>query len=245
MNKDDLFVDLYNHLRDKITDKFMHTFDQDFEIIKVDKTQTSDYLEMSYIDENNLTASKCVKYKAVKDYVVLFDAATYLDNILKSYKHSSENIWEQFDKDLPRTDIYINQTKIEKRDQFLKLLDKFNKIDYNNHGLITLCALLCNQSSYALPYILMTKVHAGDMTDTLISNIADDRNIHIEIGDVVKFKFNANFGIKNIKTGDIKEVVKINLELSLNLQKDRDGNYILKNKEFVLHRYGVISWTLH
>ncbi len=249
--KDDLFIDIYNHLHDKLelaSSKFIHTFDRDFEVVKYDKNEACDYLELSHIDENNLSLSKCVKYKTVRDYVVLFDSTTYLQNILKSYKYNKDNIWDQFDKDLPRTDIYIDNSRIYDRDKFISCLGKLKSIEYKFDGhtldLLTVCALLCNQSSYALPYILMTKVHAGNMQNVMISNIPEDRNIKIELNDAIKFKFDATFGIKHIASSEMKGIIKINLELNICVCKDRAGDYILKNTQSLINRYGVITWTV-
>lgn len=249
MSKDDLFIDIYNYLCDKlISTKFIHTFNTDYEIIKHDKNETCDFLELSYIDENNLSLSKCVKYKTIRDYVVLFDATTYLQNILKSYSYNKHNIWDQFDKDLPRTDIYINTIKIQDKNIFIDTLGKLKTIEYKFDGyvldILTLCAVLCNQSSYALPYILMNKVHAENMQNIMISNIPEDRSINIDFGDSVKFKFDATFGIKHIASSEIKDIIKINLELNLCVSRDRAGDYILRNTESVINRYGVITWSI-
>jgi hypothetical protein len=246
MNNNDLFVDIYNHLCDKLaSDKFIHTFNTPIEVVK-HTNKECDYLELSCIDENNLSTSLCSKYKTVKDYVVLFDATNYLENILKSYKYNTEEIWSQFDKDLPRTDVYINKTRINTRSEFTEHLNKIKHIEhkFNNYkfNLLTLCALLCNQSSYALPYILMSKVHASTH-DMMISNIPDDRNIKITLDDSLKFKFEASFGVKCIPSGELVNIIKINLELGLCVSRDRAGDYILRNSESAINRYGVITWT--
>ena len=153
--------------------------------------------------------------------------------------------------DLPRTPLYIGDecimdTKTYKdrlgriEESYTTIKDKHNKYHmYSVYGLIT---MLCNQSSFAFPYILLNEIY-GDNKRMLVS-MSENRSIHISFDDCVSIILNATFGIRNIDTDVIEKKVKVKLNIQTNIIRDPSSKYSIKDGQTVFCKYGFISWQL-
>lgn len=275
-NNSELFIDIYFRLYNKLEKDFLLSplsipffevnIDEKFEAINIDLINVNIHDYGDIFKENQLKENFLFgmikdhqllqnKYETNDKHIILFDAEVYFKKILQSYKYKRENIWYQFSLDFPRSTIFVNNINVKIKDQFLELLKGLNEIymtiKINNQkvyifDLLTLVIMLCNQSSYAFPYMYLNKIYSQYEDKFIICSLDEGRNIKITNKDVILFEINAIFGIKNINTNKILSKIKTKLIITTNIRTKSKGN-LLKNEyhlisEKFLNKYGFLIW---
>ena len=206
-------------------------FDDDFDLIE-------DYVIVDCLEEDKIDEylkNRHFKYK--EDSVVLFSIPIYIRENLKSYNYDPSNIWEQFEKDCPRSTIYINDNQILSKQDLTDNLPTMRhttvKVEYFVFNLVTVVAMLCNQSSYAFPYIFLNKLQSNRDSNVIASNCSDNRIIKIETimnDDQIRLKFliKTDVIMRNIRNYQIDTKANITLILETNYIKTNNLDQLFK-----------------
>jgi hypothetical protein len=232
MNNAD-FVDVYNRVYDEIlgyiNNKTVDIDGIEFNIVNFDEDidLIEDYILVGCLEEDKI--DDYLKYRHFnyrEDSVILFNIPIYLRENLKSYRFDPSEIWEQFEKDCPRSTIYVNDKQIFSRTDLIENLSmvqpytvRFKQYVLN---LMTIIAMLCNQSSYAFPYIFLSKVQNMFDSNVIASNCTDNREIKIETilseSDKTSLKFTIKTDVimRNIKNCKIDAKANVTLVFDTN-----------------------------
>ena len=213
-------------------------------VLELDKLQENisetDYCMVEYVEEDKMVLKKYdIDNNVNNNFIntVIFNINIYIDEILKSYKYNPKNIWDQFNVDMPRVNIYINNEKITSKDYFCKLLN-----DYKNRYICKNCikfdqlailAMICNQSSYAFPYIYLYGLLNDELNNLCCLNT--NRNIRFNLKSTYKYiTLEADFAIKQIDNSDfiLKNTIKMKLTININ------------NNENLFDNYGLFEWSI-
>lgn len=155
------------------------------------------------------------------EYIYFFSFEKYIIDIWRSYK-SQLDIYNQFSVDFNRQNIYINNGKCNTIDDFSKIISKI-KI----HSVENMIYILCNQSSFGLPYEILCNMYNaqyGLSSDNMIVNslfnapIEDDDRTSVNIDickDHVLLLLKTRLFVINQKTHNTiyKILVEINIEI--------------------------------
>ena len=219
MIDDDLFTDIYCLLYD---DLLRSQLENQYQITKKINEDDLENLDTDQFGNSNNT--------------VLFDTGKYFKDILKSYNFDRNKIWEQFLLDFPRTSVIVQNKNIENYQQiFEPVLEKISKI-YRIGGrwflLKDVLSLLCNQSSYAFPYVFLIKLYADD--NHMLSSQESNRFISYTLeNDSIQIKLSASFAVKNVRDGNTKFTIESEIVLDTNL-----------NKSDIFQSCGIFSWNI-
>jgi len=135
---------------------------------------------------------------------ILFSLEKFMDECLSTYKNSAA-IYIQFEKDLPRCDIFINGVKIKSLDDFK------SKIKCNLLNIELLLILLCNQSSMGYPFFLMNKLYTNETKEIFVTGMKR-YSVNIEIGTKsIDVYFNTAFQIYDLKNTTRLHTIEINM----------------------------------
>lgn len=158
-----------------------------------------------------------------ESYVSYFDMDGYIENIKKSYKNNEDRMYNQFKIDYDRQNIKLNGYKYN-QNKFINNLDYLlsdvspNKI--YDLSWRTLIILLCCQSSFSLPYLILQKkyISSGNNENKILTsggigsldiNININNNkVTIELNNICYLKKLENA----IKTDKIISSVTIELD---------------------------------
>ena len=232
MNNAD-FVDVYNRVYDEILGYINNksidiegiefnivTFDDEIDLIE-------DYVLIGCLEEDKI--DEYLKYRQFnyrQNSVILFNIPIYLEKNLKSYNFDTFEIWEQFGRDCPRTNIYVNGNKIHNKIDLTTNLSTIqpHTIKYKQYtlNLMTIIAMLCNQSSYAFPYIFLTKLQSMFDSNIIASDCGDNRYIKIDLllneenKQYLRFTIKTDVLMRNIKNCEIDAKVNVTLILETN-----------------------------
>lgn len=156
-------------------------------------------------------------------FISYFDMEGYIENIKKSYSCREDKIYYQFGIDYNRQNIKLNGYKYDKN-TFIKTLDKLLENVFNKKlfelSWKTLIILLCCQSSFFLPYrILSQKYISNNIPHVITSGGCDSININISIDkNKVIVELNNSFCIKNTELNTCTH--KINSTITIDLDKN-------------------------
>lgn len=160
-----------------------------------------------------------------ESYVSYFDMDGYLENIKKSYEYREDKIYNQFKIDYYRQNIKLNGYKYD-IDSFIKKLDGLvsdaHPIKLFDMSWRTLIILLCCQSSFTLPYLILQKKYVSSFDDKiLVSGGLNSIDININIkNDKVLIELNSMSYLKRledgVKTDRIRSTVYIELNKIMN-----------------------------
>jgi len=240
------FINLYYNIKNDKTDNQNKNILNDFEI--VDKNDinlpTSSFVEIDVINENDIN-----NYFQQTDQsnVFLFEMKLYLNDILKSYRYDLDNIWDQLNKDVPRSNIFINDRQIYTDIEFkqkLKKLDVF-KDQYNNcvFSLFEILATLTTQASYAFPFIFLHKKYCDDIDSKYkIQGLSTNRRIDINTrNENITMTIEADFSIFNTDTN--KSIRRLNTCLMINTNIVYQNGYYTRSNLEPIGQYGVLNIT--
>lgn len=114
---------------------------------------------------NRLTFSvdKHMLQQTHQEYTCLFQVKPYLDELWDSYQGDALKIHRQFEVDFPRTDVFLNGSKVKDFVTCCRFISKINRII--NHNVLF---MLCNQSSFELPFRLMFQLYGNEAQNTFV-----------------------------------------------------------------------------
>lgn len=236
MLTDNLFKDIYAELAEELQDhnKNYNEYNKnmmndsllaDYEIVMNEADKDKDWEILASPNLNIIT-----------DFgkrIIFFNTESFISKILISYKNNTKNVLEQFNKDLPRGEVYLNNKRLYDYDESLELFKKYNLYKYDNIALDSLLIMLCCQSSFAFPYLLMLKLYNDyEKNYYVVSNktkvcIFDKgNNITVQL-----------YGIFNLKSViDDKILKKITTVTQIDVY--------LNNKNVNLIKFSLTSWNL-
>ena len=214
----------------------------DDDIILVDKnnnnleTPENDYIKLIKLNEDDIVNTNLTK----NNNIIIFDIDNYLYKIYKSYSFDINKINNQFELDINRTTLYINnQIQLNKTllyDYLINFKNKiynFNNIDVNNNKNIiylnNIIIMLCTQASYAFSYILMHNYYNNKIKG--LNVFSDDTSIHLTFNqDNCFITLVANYKLVNINLNKI--INNINIMTNIDICDD------------IISKYGIINWQI-
>lgn len=189
------------------------------------------------------------------DNIIVFNLKKYFDEILKSYKYLETKMVDQFLVDLPRTNVYINKTKIASFEQFVDLLQGFSslqvKFSRKPFSCISMMIMLANQSSYAFPFVFLQKLYQSQdpSNNVMLCCLPSSRNIVYNIDGPNRYvSIEADFGAKDISTMELLMKINVVLTIELNVVStlNPNGNPVYELRpgcETVFGSNGILKWT--
>ena len=177
--------------------------------------------------------------------VTILSTSDFIATNLKSYKGCPLNILKQFELDLPRSKIYVDKVLINNISEFMNYFRFLKDRTINDISYDIMFAMICNQSTYATPYIFLSKaVFQGKML------LSDDANRSM------RFDFNESNMVIDI-TGQFKVydsakdehtgTVVFNMMINANIIKNKYWLYFLYEpyliSDNILNDNIVLSWS--
>jgi hypothetical protein len=224
---------MVNH---KITMNYIETeIDGDYVLINYEVPIEDSMVILNKITDN---VDKSELYNTNREYTMLFPIKEYLEQIWKTYNYDSNKIWKQFCVDFPRMEFLLNNEKITDYMVFFNKISPYwfkKNIVFENIRTYLLIVMLCNQSTFGLPY------------ETLYYKYSDiDNNIHVTSGHSLrrlKFKTNGDHEIEcAINTSyniyDVDHLVvlyRIDVNILFDIQITENHN---------TKPIGILSWKL-
>lgn len=228
MNIDDIdFCDIFYKLGNYLKNNDIKL------IVENDQTIFNNCCIVDYVEEDN---TGNVVYNGNKIYdnldnynnTIIFNIDVFLDQILKSYKYDKNKIWDQFMLDLPRTNISVNSTHIVSLNQFKSLLDQYSKlttiVSSHNYDCLTMLTMLCNQSSYALPYIYLYQLYNDG--NCMLSCLPSNRNVVFHLDEKIKYvSLEADFAVKDISSNIVLRTINVLMKIDLFINDQLFNNH--------------------
>ena len=240
-NFEDIYNKLYNELNNNIIEKDLNKIIEEYQVVDIDDVDNiyldSDYVIINYVEEDKLDDHiETLGYNIVRDSILAFNTQIYLKEILKSYHYKAEEIWYQFDLDCSRCKLYLDDDVITNSSDLKLKLDQFKNniitIDNTNFNILTIIAMLCNQSSYAFPYVLCHKILSDIKKNIFISNLSSNRYVKIKIKESsIDISIEADFGLRDIEKNKVISKINIILLISMNIV---DGNYVFNKNSLLI-----------
>lgn len=255
MNKDgvnvvDVYDKLYNEILFYVKNKNVDVNGIEFNVVNFNEIHIKEnflnesFLIVDHIEEDKMEQFiKCKKYNHKENSVLSFNVPIYLQENLKSYNYDSYNVWDQFEKDCPRTSIYVNDQLIHNEDMLRHALVKIQPyIIYTNgkmYNMVTIIAMICNQSSYAFPYIFLNQVQHNVNSDIVAVDCSDNRSIRINVNDNnLKIWIDTDVNFRSMTTNELTMKTHITLLIeSLNIKTDELENMFNKCGMFFINFY--------
>ncbi|ATZ80814.1 hypothetical protein BMW23_0768 [Bodo saltans virus] len=164
-------------------------------------------------------------------FLSYFDMIAYVADIRKSYPSKSAMLL-QFEKDYNRQTIILNNKKYDIINFCKEIKKKLKEFDYNDNQIDqfkmsfeSLILLLCCQSTFSLPYMILLNTYKIDNNINILScgcNNEDFSKIMINIDEnEIKLDLSAILYIKDIdtNTNEQKITLSITCQLSKNIKK--------------------------
>lgn len=235
---EDVFSRLYQDISKDLVNKNLDRIIDDFEVVELEDVNSvyySDYVIVDYVEEDKLDEKvDKLGFNLMRDGVLAFNTEIYLEQILSSY-HSPKEICEQFCLDCPRCEILLEGETIKSLIELQRGLTKFSEYELSLRGrtydLPLILTMLCNQSSYAFPYVLTHKLLADIEKNIFVASLSTNRFVKIRSYErKIDIDISADFGLKNLYQKNLLSTVSIRLKLSVNLDAN---NLFSKNSLFV------------
>lgn len=216
------FIDIYNILYESIQKDIRQELCKNMNLSNYNINIYPDFTVINYVEEDNLDDYINIMDNKQDNNTISFKMSIYLNEILKSYNFDKAKIWNQLELDLPRTSVYINDILISDVDKFKELTCDFlmSDIKINNqmYDLVTILAMLSNQSSYGFPYIFLYKLYCQNQKNVFLTSESTGRYVKFNFDqntNNISISIEADFGVKNIEE-DIK-LHSINMALLINI----------------------------
>lgn len=165
----------------------------------------------------------------------IFQFKKYIQDIWESYKKNEDNMLRQFYIDFDRQDIFVDDKQIFDANEFINYISILKSNKCLGFSCYNLVLMLCNQSSFFIPYHLMCKLYSTQ--NTLVVSRTVDENDRTTISLKIN-EFSLAFSLKtNLYTVDMDTSIAqkcISVELNFDLSR--------KNKEKV--PIGFIKWKI-
>lgn len=199
------------------------TFSDVYSKIDMKDIDDTDYIIVPNVDEDtNMLTVKDLNFGSYT-----FSTELYYDSILSSYNYSSDEIWYQFSLDFPRTAVYVKNIRVLTTEHFKNI---FSNYDYD---LVSLLAMLCNQSSFVLPFTYCTFHFSEPDKGLIVTNYISDRKINIDCCDKnVSVKMNVDLCVKDISTDTDKYIINNTLMINIDVETKISTGIVVWTKFF-------------
>lgn len=200
---------------------------------------------VSHIQDINSDLKDIDKFSLNNEKISTFGINDYLDDILKSYKYNNKRIREQFNVDIPRTNVKINGRLVNNINE---LEDKFRKYKHDNinikeksYNFITVLLAICTQSSFFLPYYLFYKLYSEKTKDYMVCSIIDRGNVILDISDInITVELKGVFALKSISSNKLVGKIDMSLTFGFNIM---EAYYLLYSTRSIdVIPSGMIFW---
>jgi len=193
--------------------------------------------ELNSIYDKNGDMKHNLKNINLDDKYVIFDTNEYISKILLSYNYSLSKIYDQMKHDFSRMEICLNGRKIKSMSFLINRLKRYNGYEYIGDGftfkLHDILIMLCNQSSYAFPFVVMNTIYSDDKKKFVFSNKTRINIIEQLSSNIIKVDMDCSFDIKNISSNKKLNTIDSHMELTACLR--------VKN---VFQKYASLIWNL-
>lgn len=174
--------------------------------------------------------------KSNSENVIIFEMNGYLDEIWKSYFNKKDNIMKQFEADFPRHSIYINHVKMKDMSTFHTNLQTFRLkrcMDLMIEDIELLTIMLCNQSSFQLPFSLLNQIYTDEKKQIFLTyKQGCDNVVRINSNDdSISFVFETVLRIIDIDNSN--EISSIPIKLKFDIPD------VITNMQL-----GILDWKL-
>jgi hypothetical protein len=207
----------------------MQEFDDEYIVI-----DSHDFCKFIYeVNINKKTQQSSMPTKAAENdtFTSYIDFTDYITENKNTYKSQTE-ILQQFKLDFRRLHLIMNKEHINDVDLVLdKIKEKVKEYGYKesifNISFYDLIILLCCQSSFALPYIILENIYgftndnqvlasgSKNKTTTNIKIDIDEKNIFVVLNSVLNVKETKHIG---------KIMKKIDISIAFDFQKNMNKN---------------------
>lgn len=197
------------------------------------------------VTDDDITDS-LVKPKSICENIIIIDTSNFLLRNLESYRCDSFNILKQFEVDFPRSTILIDGIKVNTMLEFINYF-KFlrGSITRGIEGDI-LFAMICNQSTYATPYMFLSKYIFKEM---ILFSDDGNRKISFDYDQFNNMSVTvcAQFKVYDPKNDINVGIVKMNMSICTNIIKNKYWLYFLYDSHSVQEKlFGdniILSWS--
>ena len=144
------------------------------------------------------------------NHILIFHTIEYIHDILKSYDFDINNIKQQFDQDIKRTELHYNGQPIETIKHITHILNKYkaHRITINKIplSLTFLCITLCTQAAFSNMYGFMCVLY----NDLKNNNYVTSGDTHYNITDnneILSIDLNCQLNVKNSINNNISKII--------------------------------------
>ncbi|ARF09427.1 hypothetical protein Indivirus_1_50 [Indivirus ILV1] len=216
------FEDIYNKLYPSIS--------HDIDYITSSLNNYDNY----EIIESNDTNDDVDYINNISNKLIMFDIHQYLEKIEKSLNNDSKRI-EQFKLDFKRSELYLNGKYTRGEDYFLSYIKKnINYLtNFKNMKMYDIILLLCNQSSFVFPFVLMNNIYSNPTKGIYVTS----NNIQYFINHNKESLTIELIGIFNIKNINIDKIIgSVQIATKFDIEFDRF------KKSYKFPKLGMIYW---
>lgn len=221
-------------------------------------TSTDDYVrKIKYkynveeqVNGESFLASGAVPLKNDNNFIIDISFKNYIDDIMKSYGNSLEKVDAQFEKDFPRENVFLDNKQYDSIERFMTDLESNTKIFGKSIGDMdykALIILLCCQSSFFLPYYLLSKLYGTDQNSERI--LVCESMGQIQTNILISFKKNkiilvlkTSLYIKHMDTNTQTNKIDIMMTIEFASGAALSASGAEKNKSLD-HQMCVFSWN--
>lgn len=208
-----------------------------------------DYIDITFITVNDY---EDVHIKNLKNesQMAFFNTHDFIYKNLASYKFDWYEVWKQFQMDYNRQKITIDNKHIKDLNEIINYFLRYEKYHYSimkdsNAELWLVFMMLCNQSSYYLPYVYMRSQYDDPINNLCVLDSKSDRVISFTVNTYTKklsIIYTTTFNIINIKNEVIDS--KINIQMVLNTNLIITDKSVHTFEKDVFEKTSLITWTI-
>jgi len=229
----DIYDRLYDQLRKDIYYSDIKELIDEYEVI----VSNSKSYEDEFVDIDMLGESQVMNINhELYNQMILFDAKTFIEKIIKSYKLNIERIECQFDMDYNRSELVFDNSKIIGVGRAIdKLKSKYAKYQFElcnqTFKLDTIISMICTQASFAFSFLLMNKVYS-DYNKGIYVTSNNNRYVITNKNDTFSINLEATYNLKDTTNNTTIKQINVNTNI----------DFVYKNKTYELSKMGIISW---
>jgi len=180
---------------------------------------------------------------------ITFNNLIYLEEIFKSYRHI-DKIYYQFDLDCNRTNIKVNNKKINSIEEFEKHIGWLQNIEIVSNQIKNIyeyCVMLTLQSSYYFPLYVIHKLYCDNTENLAVTNSSTNRNIIINtFTEYLQIIIECEFKIINYHTSNI--IKKINttiyIKFKYTVEELKKNFKTIIDIDRVIDKNGLLVWEI-
>lgn len=207
----------------------------------------NEHNRITYIEETNINTNLDNLKKSISSTnCITFNNLIYLEEIFKSYRNN-DKIQEQFNLDCNRTNIEVNNIKINNITEFEENIGWLKHISISNDmvkNIYEYMMMLTLQSSYCFPYMVLHKLYCENVKNYVVSNLPTNRNIYINTAtDYLQIIIECDLEIKDYYNNNT--INKINSTLYIKFKYDMNKINCLDNIDNisdVIDKHGLLVW---